>query len=135
VARGEGARGGDPPPMAWRAGTDTLLYGHGRGGTGVQGPGGGGIRLVPQDLAAPLWAMGPPDWESDLLLRLPAHERAEILSSPDGRAVLFQTVDLDALLDTGVGARGMPYRWTVVDLVSGDRRRWELTDVQVLDWR
>lgn len=133
MARGEGPRGGGPPPVAWRVGTDTLLYGEGRGGIGVQRP--AGIGLIPRDLAARLWAIGPPSWRSDLLVSLPGQERAEILSSPDGRAVLLQTLDLRTLLETGVGAQGTPYRWTVIDLVTADQTRWKLTDVQALDWR
>jgi hypothetical protein len=113
------------PDIEWRSGTDELYYVVGC----VEGCLG--------EFESSLLVMGVPDWSSHEALTLARHAYpgfGAIVSGPDGRAMLLSTWDRDRFLETGEGAEGNPYRWTLLEPVSGAMEHWDVFDDRPLDW-
>lgn len=111
--------GGEGPKLEWRRDTNELLY----------------ATTDPVGISSSLRHMAAPSWASSLILEVSNHDQPLPFSSPDGRAVLLQTLDHQKFVDTGVGAEGIPYRWTVIDLESFEQQEWDVVDTEILDWR
>lgn len=94
--------GSGGPELEWRAGADDLFY----------------TVPVPQGCLAPcassLWVMSGPSWTPSLVAAFPGESARGLYSSPDGRALLFQTID-EAAYAQALARGPVPIWWHVVD--------------------
>ncbi len=111
------------PNLAWRAGTDELYY--------AEGPVEGGF---PPDVVSTLWLLRGPDWVSTQVLALPGEPIRGVFSSPDGSAILFQTLNSTrSQQNLGVGPPSL--WWNVIDVSTKTLVERDDTQSQVFDWR
>jgi hypothetical protein len=110
-----------PPELVWRARSDELYLAEGAAEGGVP------------DSTSTLSVMADPNWTPTPIASRVGEAIRGLFSSPDGSAILWQTLNEGALAASSYSGP-LPYRWTVVD-ANGRPTSQSYDGVQrVLSW-